>query len=122
MKLQNLTWLSGIHLIKFVKRQDGILGMHIWSIETAPRIWNQCRSGLRVTDLKISLFKKKSEMMEFSKGIGLPGKILKSKKAEWVEDISNLELFERNVEARKAGIKSAVAFPIKSRGQSVRGF
>ena len=51
--------------------------------------------------------------MDFATGIGLPGRVLKSGKAAWIEDVTIDPNFPRAQLARDIGVKGAFAFPVK---------
>jgi len=57
-------------------------------------------------------FKTKTDTLNISLGQGLPGNVYKSKKGAWIVDVSDKKSFIRHKEAKKAGIISAIAFPL----------
>lgn len=57
-------------------------------------------------------FKLISEKMTFLSGVGLPGRILESKKLEWITDINLESNFLRKIACKKINIHSAIGFPI----------
>ncbi len=56
--------------------------------------------------------RKMTESQRFAKGDGLPGRVLASGQAAWLEDIQTNDELRRSKFAKKAGLKSAMAFPI----------
>lgn len=48
----------------------------------------------------------------FAEGEGLPGRVWRSGRSEWIETLSGDENFPRHAEAERAGLRSAVGFPI----------
>lgn len=57
-------------------------------------------------------FKELTEKTIFPLGVGLPGRVLESTKAFWIEDINKDNNFTRIKVASKSGIKAAVGFPV----------
>ena len=68
-----------------------------------------CRASL---DLK--QFRSDSENAQFLPGIGLPGRVWKSKQPAWIEDVTLDGNFPRNKAAAEVGLKAAVGIPILS--------
>jgi PAS domain S-box-containing protein len=61
---------------------------------------------------KYKQFKLKTESSKFKVREGLPGRVLNSKKPEWIVNLSRDNNFFRKEAARKCGLKSAFAFPV----------
>lgn len=61
---------------------------------------------------KVSAFKKYTEKTTFAKGVGLPGRVWKSRQAVWISDVTHDENFLRELPSRQIGLQSAVAFPV----------
>jgi len=57
-------------------------------------------------------FRKATEETPVPEGTGVPGRVLSSGKPAWVADVSQEKGFARAKEAKKAGLKSALAFPV----------
>ena len=57
-------------------------------------------------------FEKKSKEFVFSPGLGLPGRVLLSKKPEWKRDATSDGCFPRASIARKYGLKAALGIPV----------
>ena len=70
-----------------------------------------------VTDLKE--FSTATEQMEFKRGVGLPGRVWKSKTPAWVEDITNDPNFPRALAAKAAGLRTGVGIPILSGDKAI---
>ena len=64
------------------------------------------------TDLK--RFRAASEGSHFVPGVGLPGRVWKSKRPAWIEDVTLDGNFPRNKAAAKVGLRAAVGIPILS--------
>ena len=69
------------------------------------------------TDLKG--FRAASEGSHFLPGAGLPGRVWKSKRPAWIEDVTVDGNFPRNKAAAKVGLKAAVGIPILSRDEVI---
>ena len=70
-------------------------------------------------DGELKSFKVASETSHFESGVGLPGRVWKSKQPAWVEDVTNDANFPRSVAARTAHLKTGVGIPIISRGKLI---
>jgi diguanylate cyclase (GGDEF)-like protein len=89
----------------FVVRPDGQL--------TSTRVWHlDDPAGLEE-------FRSASESMSFERGVGLPGRVLDTGQAAWIEDVSSSEEFVRRPLVEKAGLRGAFAFPILVGSQTV---
>src|SRR5262249_20989813 len=60
-----------------------------------------------------------SEASHFKPGVGLPGRVWKSKQPAWVENVTDDPNFPRSAAARTAGLKTGVGIPILSRGKVI---
>ncbi len=59
-------------------------------------------------------FRTTSANSRFEMGVGLPGRVWKSKKPAWIEDVTNDPNFPRTAAAKSVGLKTAVGLPILS--------
>lgn len=64
-------------------------------------------------------FRSATKQTKFSRGVGLPGKVLQTGEPEWIVDITSESNFLRVSHASDIGVKSAFAFPIKIRGETM---
>lgn len=63
---------------------------------------------------KFKVFKEITEKMNFSSGVGLPGRVMADKKIHWLSDVQKDQNFPQAKIAKNLGVKSALAFPIFS--------
>jgi diguanylate cyclase (GGDEF)-like protein/PAS domain S-box-containing protein len=63
------------------------------------------------SDNDIRGFKNVTESITLTPGEGLPGRVLATRRPEWVGDLSVERSFPRSPSARTAGIKAGIAFP-----------
>ncbi|HEY2144121.1 MAG TPA: GAF domain-containing protein, partial [Candidatus Udaeobacter sp.] len=63
-------------------------------------------------DGELKPFKAISEASHFKPGVGLPGRVWKSKQPAWLENVTNDPNFPRSAAARTAGLKTGVGIPI----------
>ena len=61
---------------------------------------------------QFNTFKEVTEKTSFSIGVGLPGRVLSSRKAEWVIDVTKDTNFPRAKLAEDLGVKAAFCFPV----------
>src|SRR6266540_220956 len=59
-------------------------------------------------------FRKATERTRLNGGSGVPGRVLSSGRPAWVVDVGREPGFPRAAAAKRAGLKSAVAFPIQA--------
>lgn len=106
----------------------GVLNVLVDSLEVDVGILWVPDSGedlLHPTAIRLALeskagqsFLEASRLITFSLGTGLPGRAWKQAAPLWVSDILADSDFLRHDAAAKAGLRSAMAFPIQSGGQS----
>jgi len=74
----------------------------------------QCdRAWFRAAD-KFDEFRTGSENTRLPMGVGLPGRVWRSKRPSWIRDVSVDSNFPRVILARENGLKAALAIPILS--------
>ena len=61
---------------------------------------------------RFDTFRKISETTLFGPGMGLPGRVLLSKKPEWIIDVTQDTNFPRAKQAENIGVKAGFAFPL----------
>jgi len=95
-----------------------VLG-NIWEIDPKENVLRKgagwARPGSNFTE-----FQAISQGMTFASGIGLPGRAWLHNKTLWILDVTKDANFPRIEHARKAGLHTALAFPIKADKQ-IRG-
>src|SRR6476660_9238203 len=74
------------------------------------------RSSWYCGDGELEPFRTASEGLHFKPGVGLPGRVWKSKQPAWVENVTDDPNFPRSGAALTAGLKTGVAIPILSGG------
>jgi PAS domain-containing protein len=57
-------------------------------------------------------FRELTERTPMPRGVGLPGRVLDSGRAEWIVDVTCDANFPRRVEAAKVGLRGAFSFPV----------
>ncbi|WP_293366467.1 response regulator [Phenylobacterium sp.] len=57
-------------------------------------------------------FRRASEQIEFTAGVGLPGRVLASKAPAWISRIESDDNFVRTAAAAEAGLTTALGFPV----------
>src|SRR5215475_9357789 len=70
-------------------------------------------------DGEMKPFRTVSEKSHFELGVGLPGRVWKSKEPAWVENVTDDPNFPRSAAARIAGLKTGVGIPILSGNQVI---
>ena len=82
-----------------------------FSLECSPA-WFSTTSGLEE-------FRTGSENVRFQPGVGLPGRVWRSKQAAWIRDVTLDKNFPRARAAEETGLKAALGIPILSGGQVI---
>ncbi|MBT6241087.1 MAG: PAS domain S-box protein [Rhodospirillaceae bacterium] len=68
---------------------------------------------------QFSVFREVTRKTEFTKGVGMPGRILESGEPEWIEDVTGNPKFLRWTPQTDIGLKACFGFPVKMRNQVV---
>ncbi|MGK3985884.1 STAS domain-containing protein [Sorangium sp. So ce136] len=63
-------------------------------------------------EVKFATFKAVTESMQFTSGVGLPGRVLASKQPAWVRNVTEDANFPRARLAKNLGVKAGFAFPV----------
>jgi diguanylate cyclase (GGDEF)-like protein/PAS domain S-box-containing protein len=81
----------------------------------------QCSSAWYSQSSSLSNFRILSQKMQFTSGVGLPGRVWANQKPEWIQDVSQeaATSFLRTEIALEAGLKAGLAVPILARGAVV---
>src|SRR5947208_13818914 len=79
--------------------EDEYVSAGIWHLEDAEAL---------------ELFRTATEQTRLNGDVGLPGRILSSGRPAWVVDVGREPGFPRGAAAKRAGLTSAVAFPIQA--------
>jgi PAS domain S-box-containing protein len=98
-------------IIKSTCETMGWCSGDLWEIDNDKR-FIKCKYFWNIPGLSLKQFRKATMSQAFSLGEGLPGRIWKSGKAEWIHDVLFDENFPRLPIARKEGLHTAVAFPL----------
>ena len=106
------------NLVREIARSFGWdVGM-AWKPDPAAQVlrpgpgWSSERSGARE-------FEEASAKVELPFGVGLPGRVYVSGQAEWVAEVTADERLPRIEAARKAGLHSAIAFPLRAGAETI---
>ena len=109
-------------IARFLKMSCETLNWHVGHVYVADadshqmvptRIWHLDDK------FKYQDFVELTEKTSFALGEGLPGRVAQSGEAAWIEDVLTDSNFPRNNLAGRLGVRSALAFPVKVRGETV---
>jgi hypothetical protein len=89
-------WPVGHALLKVENREE-VASTGLWHLDGSERF---------------AAFRKVSEAITFSRGIGLPGRILSSGFPEWIPDVTQDTNFPRSKLVHDLGLRAAFAMPI----------
>lgn len=86
-----------------------------WQADAA-RALIRCVTVWQGNNIEAGGFEAASRAVEFSPGVGLPGRVWADDKAAWVPDVLTLPNFPRCQAASAQGLRAAFAFPIRQNG------
>ncbi|MDP6909450.1 MAG: PAS domain S-box protein, partial [Flavobacteriales bacterium] len=89
-------WPVG-HVYEIDPKEERLIPTKIWHFEN---------------EESFETFRKVTEVTFFDRDVGLPGKILKSGKPLWIQDVTKESWFIRAKSARDIGVKSGFGFPV----------
>ena len=95
-------WPVGHVYIPLPNNPDELESSGVWYIENSTQF---------------QTFKRVTEATNFKIGIGLPGRVLESRKPAWIVDVTKDPNFPRAKQAEDIGVKAAFAFPISVSGE-----
>ena len=88
----------------------------IWLLDEQTKrlrcLWTWHAPGVEVQE-----FQRVSRAMQFAAGEGIPGQVLSNRAPLWLSDLSQESNFPRMPEAKRVGLRSAFAFPIRGGGK-----
>jgi signal transduction histidine kinase len=91
----------------------------LWIAEVKREILYPFVINLRNRSPEMQLFLEESRRLSLSRGNGLPGRVWEEGRAVWISDWSQEGDLDRREPGAKAGLSSAMAFPIQSNGDFV---
>jgi PAS domain S-box-containing protein len=87
----------------------------MWQVDrTANKLF--CSEVWHATSVKIPEFENVTRQTRFDLGIGLPGRVWLNDRPSWIRDVTQDDNFPRASMAMKAGLHTAICFPIKFDG------
>lgn len=92
-----IQWPVGHVCVMDENVRGGLFSSGIWHLEDPDRFLQ---------------FRKMTEVFHFSKGLGIPGRVLQKNKAQWAEDVTLESVCPRAETARRCGLKSGFGFPV----------
>ena len=91
----------------------------IWEVDRAQTRMH-CAGSWHAPGLALGEFTAATQTATFEKGIGLPGRVWKSREPAWIPDVTRDDNFPRAATAERVGLHGAFALPIIE-GDSVQG-
>src|SRR4051794_20535594 len=68
---------------------------------------------------RFAAFRAETERMEMPRGVGLPGRVLESGRAEWIVDVTCAPNFPRSACAASVGLRGGFSFPVGTAEETV---
>jgi len=91
----------------------------IWEVERA-RKRMRCAGTWHTPGLPLEAFREATVSAAFERGIGLPGRVWKTRESAWIPDVTRDGNFPRAAAAERVGLHTAFAVPIMD-GRRVQG-
>ena len=91
----------------------------IWEADRARKIL-RCAGTWHAPGLAFDEFTRASMTSTFERGIGLPGRVWKSREPAWIPDVTRDDNFPRAAAAERVGLHAAFALPVMD-GRRVQG-
>ncbi|HEY1101404.1 MAG TPA: ATP-binding protein, partial [Myxococcota bacterium] len=105
-------------LIRAVCESEGWAFGGIWEIDRSKNAL-RCAEMWHVPDAPLQEIASLTRTLSFSRGEGLVGRVWASGEAVLIEDVGQVPDFRRATAAKKAGLNSALAFPIAIGGEVI---
>ena len=91
----------------------------IWEVDRARKLL-RCAGTWHAPGLAFDEFTRASMTSTFERGIGLPGRVWKSREPAWIPDVTRDDNFPRAAVAERVGLHAAFALPVMD-GRRVQG-
>jgi signal transduction histidine kinase len=91
----------------------------LWMLDEKRQVLEPFVLNLRVPSAQLDEFLRESRKLSFPLGSGLPGAVWAQRRAVWLSDLAPESNLPRHDAAIKAGLKSAMAFPIQRAGDFI---
>ena len=86
----------------------------LWEVDPKRDLLQPLVTTLRSTTPSLKLFLEEGRRLSFSPGQSLPGRVWQERSAAWVTDLTDEPRFARRELAARAGLRSALVFPIQN--------
>src|SRR5262245_32372333 len=114
---EDLSSALEVVLREVCEKTGWVLG-HAW-VPNPPGTALDLVSAWYCGDGELKSFRTVSQASHFEPGVGLPGRVWKSKQPAWVETVTNDPNFPRAPAAKIAGLQTGVGIPILSGNQII---
>src|SRR5215470_2086399 len=105
-------------VLRDICEKTGWVVGHAW-VPNAERTVLDLVSAWYCGDGELKPFRAASEASHFEPGIGLPGRVWKSTRPAWIENVTDDPNFPRSAPAKVAGLQTGVGIPILSGNQVI---
>src|SRR5439155_6988319 len=86
----------------------------LWVLDGKRQLLQHAVTNLRASTPSLKQFMEEGRRLSFAAGESLPGHVWNERSPAWVADLTEERNFARSTLAAKAGLKSALLFPIQS--------
>jgi len=86
----------------------------LWVLDGKRQLLQHAVTNLRASTPSLKQFMEEGRRLSFAAGESLPGRVWNERSPAWVADLTQEHNFARSPAAAKAGLKSALLFPIQS--------
>jgi len=102
---------AGPRMLESICRALGWEHGALWSVDTGRKVL-RCVATWQQPTLQFDEFTAMSQQVEFASGVGLPGRVWAARQSAWIPDVVHDSNFPRASLADRAGLHSALGFPI----------
>jgi len=107
---------AGPRMLESICRALGWEHGALWSVDKG-RMVLRCVATWHHPTLQFDEFTAMSQKVEFASGVGLPGRVWAARQSAWIPDVVHDSNFPRASLADRAGLHSALGFPILRDGE-----
>jgi two-component system CheB/CheR fusion protein len=107
---------AGPRVIELIAAVGNWVAGSIW-LEDEAQEKVQCATTWHQAMPELAAFAKVTHETVLTRGTGIPGRVMKSQRPEWIRDLSQDDNFPRAAAAAAANLKGAFAFPLRAEGE-----
>jgi two-component system cell cycle sensor histidine kinase/response regulator CckA len=107
---------AGEQILETIAESGNWIFASIWLLEQKTDSVH-CVCTWHAADEKLRIFDQSTRATRLKKALGLPGRVVESKKPTWIRDVTQDQNFPRAEAATQSGLRGAFAFPLFANGE-----